>query len=130
MSTVSFNDTFKNDVLDSFDATFNSGTLEIRTGASPGAGATATGTVLATVALPADAFAAAVAGVKARSGTWEDTAADASGIAGHYRLRNAAGTRVTDGDITVTGGGGAMTVDSVNFTAGQDFLITSFAFSI
>jgi hypothetical protein len=130
MATVTFNNNFKNDVLDSFDATFNSGTLTIRTGASPGAGNAASGTVLATITLPADAFAAAVAGSKAKQSTWEDTSADASGDAGHFRLTNGAATRVVDGDITVTGGGGAMEVDSIEFTAGQSFTITAFTFSI
>jgi hypothetical protein len=37
---------------------FDSGTLELRTGAAPGPDAAATGTVLATITLPADAFSA------------------------------------------------------------------------
>jgi hypothetical protein len=42
MSTI--NDNFCHDILDSFDATFNSGSLEIRSGSSPGANNAATGT--------------------------------------------------------------------------------------
>jgi len=54
---ITTNTTLENTILDGFDTACNSGTLEIRTGAAPGAGNSATGTVLATITLPADAFA-------------------------------------------------------------------------
>jgi hypothetical protein len=61
--------------------------LKIRTGAVPATCATAdAGTVLATMALPSDWMAAASAGAKALAGTWQDTAADATGTAAHFRI--------------------------------------------
>lgn len=67
--------------------------LKIRTGAPPATCATAdSGTVLATFNLPADWMAAAASGSKAKLGTWQDTGADASGTAGHFRLYDSAGT--------------------------------------
>lgn len=45
------------------------------------------GTVLATMTLPATPIGAASAGVISKSGTWEDTAADASGYAKYYRIK-------------------------------------------
>lgn len=123
------NDTAANTLLDSgLDSAFNSGTLTIRTGSAPGAGSTATGTVLATVTLPADAFAAASSRTKAKSGTWEDTSADASGTAAHFRI--VGGSNIIEGTVTATGGGGDMTVDNVVFAAAQAFAITSFSLGL
>jgi hypothetical protein len=130
MATVTFHTTFKNAVLDSFNTTFDSGTLEIRTGASPGADNAATGTVLASITVPADSFAAASGGSMAKAGTWTDGTADNTGTAGHFRLKNSGDTQRVDGDITITAGGGAMTVDSTSFTAGQSFTVTAFSFSL
>jgi len=102
--------------------------LKIRSGAQPANVGTAdSGTVLATVSLPADWMAAASAGAKAKSGTWEDTAADATGTAAHFRIYASDGTTAhLQGSVTVTGGGGDMIVDSVSFTAGQSFTVSSF----
>lgn len=62
-------------------------TLEIRSGVMPADCATAAvGTVLATMALPATWLGAAAAGVVSLAGSWADAAADASGIAGYFRI--------------------------------------------
>lgn len=105
-----------------------SAVLKIRTGSPPANCAAAdTGTVLATINLPSDYMAAASAGSKAKSGTWEDTSADNSGTAGHWRLYASDGTTChAQGTVTASGGGGDMTVDSTSFTAGQDFTVTGF----
>ncbi len=106
-----------------------SAVLKIRTGTVPANVAAAdSGTVLATCSLPSDWLAAASAGAKAKSGTWEDTSADASGTAAHFRIYASDGTTAhIQGTVTVTGGGGDMTVDSVSFTSGQAFTVTSFS---
>lgn len=102
--------------------------LKIRSGAAPADCATAdAGTVLATVTLPSDWMAAASAGAKAKSGTWQDSSADASGTAAHFRIYDSGGSTChLQGTVTVTGGGGDMTVDSVAFTSGQVFTVTGF----
>lgn len=102
--------------------------LKIRTGAAPADCATAdSGTVLATLSLPSDWMAAASGGTKAKSGTWEDTSADATGTAAHFRLYASDGTTChAQGTVTATGGGGDMTVDNTSFAAGQAFTVTSF----
>lgn len=125
---ITTNTTFKNTILDGFDTAFNSGTLEIRTGSAPGAGNAATGTVLATITLPADAFAAASGGTKAKSGTWQDASADATGTAGHWRMTG--GSNIVEGTVTATGGGGDMELDSTSITSGQTVTITAFTFSV
>jgi hypothetical protein len=102
--------------------------LKIRTGSVPATCATAdAGTVVATCNLPATAFAAAASGAKAKTGTWEDTSADATGTAAHFRIYKSDGTTcVVQGTVTATGGGGDMTVDNTSFAAGQAFTITGF----
>jgi hypothetical protein len=123
---TTINTALANDLLDAIDATFNGGTLTIRTGAAPGANNAATGTVLATITLPADAFGAAAGAAKPFSGTWEDAAADATGTAAHFRLVNVGATRVLEGTVTATGGGGDLQVSNVAIQSGNPFQITGF----
>ncbi len=105
-----------------------SAVLKIRTGAAPANCAAAdAGTVLATLALPADWMAGASGGTKALAGTWQDASADAAGTAAHFRLYASDGTTChAQGTVTATGGGGDMTVDNTNFAAGQSFSVSSF----
>lgn len=102
-------------------------TLKIRTGAQPANCAAAdSGTVLATLSLPSDWMSDSSAGVKAKSGTWQDTSADNTGTAGHFRVYTSGGVCKIQGSVTGTGGGGDMTVDSTSFTTGQSFTVTTF----
>jgi hypothetical protein len=121
-------------ILDSgWDPAFDSGTLEIRTGAPPGAGQVPGGSLLWTFALPADSFAAASGRSKAKNGTWTGNAG-ASGTAGHYRLKASGDTAAAtqnekrmEGTVTATGGGGDMTIDNTNVASGQPVTVTSFS---
>lgn len=120
----------RNALLDAIETAIGaSAVLKIRTGAAPATVATAdAGTVLATLNLPSDWWAAASGGTKAKSGTWEDTAADATGTAAHFRIYASDGTTChLQGTITATGGGGDMTLDNVSIATGQAITITSFA---
>lgn len=119
----------RNARLDAIETTTGtSAILKIRSGTVPATCATAdAGTVLATCNLPSDYLAAASSGSKAKSGTWEDTSADATGTAAHFRLYASDGTTChAQGTVTATGGGGDMTVDNVSFAAAQAFTITGF----
>lgn len=121
--------TVRNAQLDAFETAIGaSAVLKIRTGTVPATCATAdSGTVLATLTLPSDWMAAASSGSKAKSGTWEDTSADAAGTAAHFRLYASDGTTChAQGTVTATGGGGDMTVDNTSFASGQSFTITGF----
>ena len=121
--------TVRNALLDAIESTIGtSAILRIRTGAAPANCAAAdSGTVLATLTLPSDWMAAASAGSKAKSGTWEDTSADNTGTAAHFRVYDSGGTTChIQGTVTATGGGGDMTVSSTSFTAGQTFTVTTF----
>lgn len=119
----------RNARLDVVESTIGaSAVLKIRTGAAPANCATAdSGTVLASLTLPSDWMAAASGGTKAKSGTWEDTSADATGTAAHFRLYASDGTTChAQGTVTITGGGGDMTVDNTSFASGQAFSVTGF----
>ena len=116
-------------MLDAIEtAVGTSAVLKIRTGSVPATTATAdAGTVLATLSLPSDWMAAASGGSKALAGTWQDTSADATGTAAHFRLYASDGTTCHgQGTVTATGGGGDMTVDNTSFASGQAFTVTAF----
>lgn len=117
----------RNARLDAIESTIStSAILKIRSGSAPADCATAdSGTVLATLSLPSDWMAAASSGSKAKSGTWQDTSADATGTAAHFRIYDSGGT-VCGLQGTVGVGSGDLQVDSVSFTAGQSFSITGF----
>jgi len=118
----------RNARLDAIETTIStSPTLEIRTGAVPANCAAAdSGTVLATLTLPSDWMAAASGGSKALSGTWQDTSADATGTAAHFRIKQSSTCHIQG---TVGTSGTDMVVDSVSFTAGQQFTVTAFTLS-
>jgi hypothetical protein len=105
-----------------------SAVLKIRTGSAPADCATAdSGTVLATFNLPSDWMAAASSGSKAKSGTWQDTSADATGTAAHWRLYASDGTTChAQGTVTATGGGGDLTLDNTSIASGQSVTISTF----
>lgn len=117
----------RNAMLDAIEtATGTTAIMRIRTGAAPATPATAdTGTVLATLTLPTDWMAAASGGTKALLGTWQDASADATGTAAHFRIYDSAGT-TCHLQGTVGTSASDLIVDSVSFTAGQQFTVTGF----
>lgn len=125
---VQFSTTVRNARLDAIETAIGvSAVLKIRTGAQPADCAAAdSGTVLATITLPSDWAAAASSGSKAKSGTWQDTSADATGTAAHYRLYASDGTTCHEqGSVTATGGGGDLTLDNTSIATGQTVTITT-----
>lgn len=103
-------------------------TMEIRSGAPPANCAAAdSGSVLATIALPADWLTSADAtATVSKVGTWEDLSADASGTPGHFRIKQGA-TCHLQGTVGVSASD--MIVDSATFTAGQHFSVNTFSIS-
>lgn len=122
-----FSTSARNAALDAIETAIGTGpTLEIRSGAPPAnCAAAATGTLLASMALPTDWLAAAASGSKTLLGTWQDLSADAPGTAGHFRI-NAGATCHIQGTVTAAGGGGDMTLDNVSIAAGQQVTVTAF----
>jgi len=126
--TLQYSVTVRNARLDVVESTIStSPVLQIRTGSVPATCATAnSGTILASLTLPSDWMAAASAGAKAKAGTWEDTSADNTGTAAHFRIFSSGGVCHIQGTVTATGGGGDMTVDNTSFASGQAFTVTAF----
>ncbi len=125
-------DTVRNAMLDARETAIGtSPIMKIRTGAAPANCGTAdSGTVLATLNLPSDWMAAAASGSKAKSGTWQDTSADASGTAAHYRIYDSGGTTCHEqGTVTATGGGGDLQLDNIVLAAGQQVTITAYTWT-
>lgn len=119
----------RNARLDAIETTVStSAVLKIRTGSQPANCAAAdSGTVLATMSLPADWLAAASSGAKAKSGTWQDTSADATGTAAHFRIYASDGTTChAQGTVTASGGGGDMTIDNTSIASGQTITVSTF----
>ena len=122
-----FSTVARNASLDAIETAVGaSPTLELRSGAAPANCAAAdSGTLLASMSLPADWMAAASGGSKALLGTWQDTSADAAGTVGHFRIK-VGGTCHIQGSVTITGGGGDMTLDNNILAVAQQVTITAF----
>lgn len=127
--SLQFSTTLRNAMLDAIESdTGVSAIMKIRTGAAPANCAAAdSGTVLATLNLPSDWMNAASSGQKTKLGTWEDTSADNTGTAAHFRIYKSDGTTCQmQGTVTATGGGGDLTLDNTSIASAQDVLVTGF----
>lgn len=127
--TIQHSVAVRNARLDAIESTIGTAPiLEIRTGAQPAnCAASDSGTLLASITLPSDWMAGAASGSKAKSGTWQDSSANATGTAGHFRIKDSGGTTChQQGSVTVTGGGGDLQVDNTSFATGQSFTVTAY----
>lgn len=112
----------RNRMRDAYVAAFPAGSsLVIRTGTPAGVANAATGSVLATITLPATPLTSGT-GQVTLGGTWS-VAASGTGTAGHYRLTN--GTDIEEGTVTATGGGGDLTLDNTSIASGQTVTIST-----
>lgn len=100
--------------------------LTLRTGAQPADCAAAnSGTVISTINPPSDWAAAASGGSKAKSGSWTDASADASGTPAHFRLHDSSGT-TCHMQGSVGQGTGDLSLDNTTIVAGQPITINTF----
>ena len=126
--TVQLSVALRNARLDVIEATIGaSAVVKLRSGSAPAnCAAGDSGAVLAIFALGSDWASPAAAGSKSFSNTpIQDTAADASGAVGHFRLYDADGVCHMQGTVTATGGGGDMEIDNTTITSGGLVQITS-----
>lgn len=124
--------TVRNAMLDAIETTVGtSAILELRTGSVPAnCAASDSGTLLISYSLASDWAAAASSGSKALNDVPLTGSAVATGTAGHFRLKNSAGSTChAQGTITATGGGGDMTVDNTSIASGQTVNVTSLTFA-
>lgn len=121
--------TVRNARLDAIETAMGTSVIvEFRTGAPPADCATApSGTLLAQSSMPSDWLAAASGGSKAKAGTWTITGAG-TGTIGHFRIYESGSPSVChmQGTVTVTGGGGDMTVDNTSIAPLQVATVNTF----
>ena len=110
-------------IIGAIDGGSAAGKIQIRTGASPGANNTASGTLLATVTLIDPSF-GAVSGASATLADPAAVTAAASGTAAHCRVLDSDNNVIMDGTVTATGGGGDLTLASTAISSGQSVDIT------
>lgn len=118
----------RNNQLDQFEITLGvAPKLQFWSGAKPANCAAAdSGTLLAEMDLPSDWMGAAAAGSKAKAGTWT-VAGSAAGVIGHFRIKDSGLVAChAQGSVTITGGGGDMTVDNTNTAVGQSITVNTF----
>ena len=121
-----------NAVVDLLDAA--TATIEIRTGAAADPDAAAIGTLLATLTCSVPAFGAAsddgTTATATASAITDDSSADDTGTAAHFRALDSASACVLTGTVTATGGGGDMTLNSVSITSGGVVSLTAWTVTL
>lgn len=140
MANAKFSEGMRDDMLNgtAIDTAFDSGVLELRTGTQPAdANQAPVGTLLASIDLDANAFAAVSGGAIVLSGTWEELSAIAAGVATWFRLKTSADLGTTnatdvrvDGDVTVTAGGGDIQISTTTVAIGDKLTVTTFTITI
>lgn len=109
--------------------TGGAGKIEIRTGSQPtNVDDAASGTLLATLNLSATAFAGAIDGgdnAQATANSIAATTGAATGTAAWFRAYAGNGTAVVDGNISATGGGADLELNSTTINTGGNVTVTS-----
>lgn len=113
----------RNVSVDAVNTLLNGGSLEIRTGSAAAIDSAPTGTVLATLVIPATAFGASSSG-SATANAITTVTATAAGTAGHYVAKDSSGNAERNGVV-----GGAMTLNNTTFGIGDDVSVTSWTYS-
>jgi hypothetical protein len=134
MATIKFRATTKTNTLNAIKTDIDSGgaagKVRIYSGSMPADPDTAaTGTLLAELPLsyPCGTIGS---GTLTFSSITQDSAADNSGTAGYFRVLTSANTSIFDGDVSATGGGGMLQLNTTSIVAGGPVLITSMTISI
>lgn len=113
-----------NGVVDLIDAGSGAGTIAIRTGSQPtNVGDADSGTLLGTLTFSDPAFGNASTGVATASAITSDTSADASGTAGHFRIKDSDANIIADGTCGL--GSGDLSFDNNVIVAGGVIAISS-----
>lgn len=129
---LQYSTTLRNNQLAQVEATIGaSAKLRVYSGAAPAdCAAAATGTMLLEITLPADWMDAPAAGAVSKLGTWSgtgDVGAGTGTAAGYFRIWDSGVTVCSiQGTVTVTGGGGNMTLDNTSIASAQAVSVSSF----
>ena len=135
MAVINLATAVKNSMLvplgDAIDAGVGAGTIKIYTAPMAAAASSAIGVqVLLGTLTFGDPCGSVEAGALTMNTITQDPQADATGTAGWARIADSAGNTVADIDVTVTGGGGALQLNTTSIVKDGPILITSFVFSL
>lgn len=114
-------------IVAAIDAGAGAGKLRLYNGTRPATGGAVT-TLLAELTF-SDPCGTVTSGVLTFSGIASDASADNTGTATWFRIVDSTGAFVLDGTITVTGGGGDITMTSTSIQAGVTVDATSLVFT-
>lgn len=118
-------------IRDAIDAGAGAGTCNVYTGTIPADVATAiTVQVLLGTLTFSDPCGTVATGALTMSAITQDSSADATGTATWARIADSTGSAVMDIDISTTGGGGTLQLNTTNIVAGGPILISSFVISV
>ena len=132
MATIKLSTAVGNSVLDAINTALNAGSgaalIRIYNGTMPASPNTAitTETLLAELTCSDPAAPSANTKTLTFSTITQDASANATGTASWARLVDSSGTAVCDVDITVTGGGGFLQMNTTSIVVGGPVLISSF----
>ena len=135
MAIIRFAVAVKNSTLtqirDAIDAGPAGGTCKIYTGTQPNDVATGLSgnTLLGTLTF-ADPCGSVSAGVLTMSPITQDSSADAGGVATWARIADSTGSAVMDIDISTTGGGGTLQLNTTNIVIAGPILINTFLIQV
>ena len=103
--------------------------VNVYTGAQPAnCAASEAGTLLVQFALASSYASLAASGVKALSSLPVSATASAGGTAAHYRIYDSTGATCHEqGSVTLTGGGGDMTIDNTSISSSQTINLTAYS---
>lgn len=118
-------------IMTAIDAGAGAGLIDIYNGTIPATAATAvtTQTKLGTLTF-SDPSGSVTSGVFTASSITQDSSADATGTASWARIKDSTGATVGDIDITSTGGGGLLQLNTVNIVAGGPIIVTALTLSV
>ena len=118
-------------IMTAIDAGAGAGLIDIYNGTIPATAATAvtTQTKLGTLTFT-DPCGSVTSGVFTASAITQDSSADATGTASWARIKDSTGATVCDIDITSTGGGGLLQLNTVNIIAAKPIIVTDLTLSV
>ena len=119
-------------IRDAVDGGAGPATIKVYSGTQPANAnaALAGNTLLATLTCSDPSASNASSGTSTLSAITEDSAADATGTATFARIETSTGTTIFDCDVSATGGGGTIELNTTSIVTGGPVRITSFTISI
>jgi hypothetical protein len=121
-----------NAIVDLIDAGAGAGTIEVYDGVLPTNANTAISTqnLLATLTFADPAFGDATGGVVTAGAITSDSSIDQTGTAAWARIKDSDGNVVADVDVTETGGGGTVELNTTSLVIAGELSIISMTFTM